>query len=249
MDSKYYKEYFKLEREHWYFRARNKIIMSHIRSLVSTGQPVSILNVGAGTGYTSELLQEFGTVTSIEYDETCCQFVRDNTNLKIENGSILELNYPANEFDLVCAFDVVEHIEDDLLGIKELKRVCKKEGIVVVTVPAHLFLWSRHDEINHHFRRYKKVQLLDLFRDEGEFIYHSYYNTWLFPFIALFRFVNNAFKLTKETDENTGSDFSVAGGNTLVTRFLFSLFLSESFFIKKHIALPFGVSIISSWKK
>lgn len=251
MDTRYYKEYFKLEREHWYFRARNKIIMNHIRGLVQDKPKSSlkILNVGAGTGYTSELLQEFGAVTSIEYEETCCEFVTENLNIQIEQGSILELAYAANEFDLVCAFDVIEHVEDDVLGVKELKRVCKKEGIVVITVPAHPFLWSRHDEINHHFRRYKKQQLLNLFGEEGNFIYHSYYNTWLFPPVALFRFLNNRFKLTKETAEDTGSDFSVIGEDSWMTSLLFKLFYSESFFIARHISLPFGVSLITSWRK
>lgn len=249
MDNRYYKEYFKLEREHWYFLARNKIIMNHICSLVGDKQPIKILNVGAGTGYTSELLQAFGEVTSIEYDEDCCAFVADNLDIQIAHGSILDLDFRTNEFDLVCAFDVIEHVEDDALSVKELKRVCKKEGIVVVTVPAHMFLWSKHDEINHHYRRYKKAQLLKLFEREGNFIYHSYYNTWLFPPVAIFRFLNNRFGLTKETEEDTGSDFSVMGKDSMITRLLFRIFYSESFFITRHIPLPFGVSLITSWRK
>lgn len=249
MNNRYYKEYFKLEREHWYFRARNKIIMSHIRGLVSDERKIKILNVGVGTGHTSELLQEFGEVISIEYDENCCQFVSETLDIQIENGSVLNLNYSSNEFDLVCAFDVIEHVGEDTLGVKELKRVCKKEGVVVITVPAYMFLWSRHDEINHHYRRYKKKQLLNLFSGEGSFIYHSYYNFWLFPPVALFRFLNNILGLTKESDKNTGSDFTVMGKDSWITRILYRIFHSESYFVTNHIPLPFGVSLMTSWRK
>ena len=223
--------------------------MSHISGLVLDKKTIKILNVGVGTGHTSELLQEFGEVISIEYDKDCCQFVSETLDIQIENGSILNLNYPSNEFDLVCAFDVIEHVEDDTQGVKELKRVCKGEGLVVITVPAYMFLWSRHDEINHHYRRYKKQQLLNLFNGEGKFVYHSYYNFWLFFPIALFRFLNNVLGLTKETDEDTGSDFTIMGKDNWISRILYRIFYSESFFIKNHISLPFGVSLITSWRK
>ena len=249
MEAKFYKEYYNLEREHWYFLARNRLIMHHIRDILSTKNKVKILNVGAGTGYTSELLKEFGKVESLEYDKDCCQFVSKNLYIEIVNGSILDLPYRENEFDLVCAFDVIEHIEDDLLGVSELKRVCKKGGFVVITVPAYMFLWSKHDEVNQHFRRYRKSEILNLFKEKGKFLYHSYYNFWLFFPVALFRILNNLFGFTKTTEENTGSDFSLHKKGSLISSFLFKVFYSESFFIKKQIPLPFGVSIISSWRK
>ena len=248
MEAAYYKEYFHLEREHWYFRARNKIIMDHINEVVEGGSDLKILNVGAGTGFTSQLLEKHGQVKSLEYDEQCFEFVKQKLDIDIDNGSILELPYDDNEFDLVCAFDVIEHVEDDRLGVEELKRVCKKKGVVVVTVPAYQFLWSKHDEVNHHFRRYKKKQLLNLFKGSGQFLYHSYYNFWLFLPIAFFRTINNIFSITKTTEEDTGSDFGVVKQDSIISKFLFKLFYSESFFVKKYIKLPFGVSLITSWK-
>jgi len=249
MDHNYYKEYFHLERTHWYFRARNGLIMDHVRSIVSEGKSLRILNVGVGTGHTSELLSQFGTVTSIEYDEDCCAFVNEQTSLTVVQGSILELDFADDSFDAVCAFDVVEHVEEDALAVQELKRVCKQAGKVVITVPAYMFLWSKHDEINHHFRRYTKSQVLALFKEQGKFIYHSYYNTLLFPPVAIFRFLNNLLGLTKTTEEETGSDFSVAGKDSWLTRLLYRVFYLESFFVKRHIRLPFGVSVMVSWEK
>ncbi len=248
MEAAYYKEYFHLEREHWYFRARNQIIMEHIDKVVAGANDLKILNVGAGTGFTSQLLEKHGTVKSLEYDKDCFDFVKGKLDIDIDNGSILELPYADHEFDVVCAFDVIEHVEDDQLGVDELKRVCKKNGVVVVTVPAYQFLWSKHDEVNHHFRRYKKNQLLRLFDDSEKFIYHSYYNFWLFLPIAFFRVINNLFSITKTTEEDTGSDFGVIKQDSIISKFLYQLFYSETFFVKRFIKLPFGVSLISSWR-
>lgn len=249
MEAAYYKEYFHLEREHWYFRARNKIIMDHIEKVVAENNKLKILNVGAGTGFTSQLLEKYGQVKSLEYDKACFDFVQEELDIDIDNGSILELPYSDDEFDLVCAFDVIEHVEDDQLGVEELKRVCKKNGSVVVTVPAFQFLWSKHDEVNHHFRRYRKNQLLQLFKGSGKLVYHSYYNFWLFPPIAFFRTLNNIFSITKSTEEDTGSDFGVIKQDSIVSKLLFKVFYSESFFVSKSIKLPFGVSLITTWKK
>lgn len=249
MEANYYKEYFVLEREHWYFLARNKLILDHIRSITEKNKVIKILNVGAGTGYTSELLQEIGDVNSIEYDEDCCEYVNQNLNIEVTHGSILELPYSDNEFDLVCAFDVIEHIEDDKQGVLELKRVCKKDGKVVITVPAYKFLWSKHDQVNHHFRRYTKTQLTKLLHGDGKILYESYYNFWLFFPISVFRIFNRIFKLTTESKDDTGSDFSVISKESVLSRFLFKIFYSESFFIKNRIKLPFGISIIVSWIK
>lgn len=249
MDAGYYKEYFHFEREHWYFQARNNIIIDHIAKVVKDKGNIKILNVGAGTGHTSQLLEKFGIVKSLEYDKDCFEFVKERLDIDIINGSILELPFDDNEFDLVCAFDVIEHIEDDQLGVDELKRVCKEGGIVSVTVPAFMFLWSNHDEVNHHYRRYTKPQLLNLFNVKEKFLFHSYYNFWLFFPIAFFRWINNFFTITKKNEHNAGSDFDVLSNFPLLSKMLYKVFYSESYFIKKFISLPVGVSVIASWQK
>ena len=81
MEAAYYKEYFHLEREHWYFRARNQIIMDHINTVVEGASNLKILNVGAGTGFTSQLLEKHGVVKSLEYDKQCFDFVKDRLDI------------------------------------------------------------------------------------------------------------------------------------------------------------------------
>ena len=164
MDINYYKEYATLERQHWWFKVRGKIISRLISASIQNkeNKPLTILNIGAATGKTSELLSKFGKVTSLEYDQDCCNYANEQFNLTIIHGSILDLPFKDEEFDLVCAFDVIEHVEDDLSGVHEMKRVCKRDGQIVLTVPAYLFLWSHHDIVNHHFRRYTLKSLKDL---------------------------------------------------------------------------------------
>ena len=170
MNINYYKEYAQLEREHWWFQVRGKIISKLILTSIETNEnkQLNILNIGAATGKTSEILSKFGKVTSLEYDKDCCDYAKQQFNMTIIHGSILELPFMDEEFDLVCAFDVIEHVEDDLLGINEMKRVCKIDGLLVLTVPAFMFLWSHHDEVNHHYRRYTLNNLKDLVKKAME---------------------------------------------------------------------------------
>jgi SAM-dependent methyltransferase len=252
MEKNYYKEYYHLEREHWWFKARAEIILSHLRKVVGDRRDLRILNVGVATGHSSELLGEFGEVESVEYDVACFEFVRDVVKIPVVNASILELPYQAGTFDLVCAFDVIEHVKEDELAVSEMFRVCKTGGVMCVTVPSFMFLWSEHDVVNHHFRRYTGRVLTDTIQknlDERKLIYQSYFNTWLFLPIAAFRILANLLTRPKKIkDDETGSDFGVLKGG-LIGKILYYIFRSETWFIKRFISLPFGVSLISTWRK
>jgi len=255
MKKEYYKDYFHHERNHWFFKARNKIITDHIRELIKksglTG-PLKILNVGVATGHTSVLLKEFGDVQSVEYDEDCYDFIKEEvTDIGLQLGTILDLDFDDKTFDLVCAFDVIEHVEEDILAVSELKRVCKQAGNVVVTVPAFMSLWSHHDVINHHIKRYKKAEFQNLFKDDTNIQYSSYFNFWLFPPVMVFRKLNNLLKITSSVakDDEVSSDLTVMSKEGFASNLIYKLFASESRRVKKFKSFPFGVSIITSWKK
>lgn len=253
MDHQYYKEYYDLERNHWWFVAREKIITNYIEKLLRDeklqGKSLKILNIGCGPGRSSEYLSKFGEVISIEYDKFCCEFASQKTGLEIIHGSITELPFEDESFDLVCAFDVIEHVEDDTLAVSEMKRVAKKEAILLITVPAYMSLWSHHDVINHHFRRYKLPQIKKLFtkNEDGKMIYTSYFNFFLFPPIYAFRQMSNLLKSGKKR-KGSGSDFE-AFKPGMLNSFLFRIMHFERKFINSSIKLPFGVSILFSWKK
>ena len=249
MDKNYFIEYYTLEREHWWFKARMEILRAQVQALKLNAQ-IKILNVGVASGATSIMLQEFGTVKSIEYDEDCFEYVRKKIpELDIERGDILNLDYENESFDLVCSFDVLEHVTDDVKAAAELKRVCKSTGHVIVTVPYWNVLWGPHDEVNHHFRRYTKKQLLKLFNSDGKIVSVTFFNFYLFPFIAFFRIISKVLpKGFLRTGKNAGSDFSVYHPKWLDT-FFFRLMRSEKYFIRKKIPLPVGVSLLLSFRK
>ena len=252
MQHEYYKEYYELERKHWWFVARERILTNYIAKLLKEKQlpqEVKILNIGCGPGRSSEYLSAFGKVTSIEYDKFCCEFASEKTGLEIIHGSITELPFDNETFDLVCAFDVIEHVEDDLKAVEEMKRVAGSNGVLLVTVPAFMSLWSHHDEVNHHYRRYKFKQLDKLFKSigGGTSIAGSYFNTFLFPPILLFRKLSNLLQSSKKR-KGAGSDFE-AFNPGIINKALYNIMKSESTLINNKFKLPFGVSIMYCWKK
>lgn len=246
MEQNYYKQYFDFERTHWWFLARAEILRSYIQNL-KFEKGIKILNVGAATGATSQWLQENGEVTSLEHEKNCIDFVKQKIDLDFVHGSVLNMPFQDKSFDLVCCFDVIEHVQDEKLAINELKRVCKKGGTILVTVPAFMHLWSLHDEINHHFRRYQLEDMKNLFgNNKGEIRFASYFNSKLYPLIYIIRKISTFFdKLFKK---NPKSDFE--GFKFSVTNKIFYKILSsEKVSLANGKTFPKGVSIILDWKK
>lgn len=247
MDNNYYRQYFDLERNHWWFKARMELLEGYIKKHIYQGQPLKILNVGAATGATSTMLCNFGVVESIEYNRDCIAFTSEKIDIPINFGDINALDFEDNQFDLVCAFDVIEHIEDHEKAIQELTRVCKKGGHVLTTVPALMDLWSEHDVINHHFRRYTLKNYQHLFGMQLKINYASYFNFYLFPPTYIFRKLSNLVNYFFP-QEKPQSDFEKVKIG-VISKLLYSIFKSELIFLKNQIKLPFGVSIFAHAQK
>ncbi len=245
MNKDYYKEYYHFERENWWFVVRYKIIDYFLGRNLKGKKDLKILNIGVATGYSTELLSKYGDVTSVEYDKDCCRFTSEMLGIDIINASITELPFADESYDLVCAFDVIEHVEDDKLGVAEMNRVTKKGGLNFITVPAFMSLWSRHDEVNFHFRRYKKKQILRLF-DKLQTVHKTYFNFFLFLPIFIFRSIVNLFPNYKKKD--TGSDFSAFSKDSFINKIFKAIFLTE-YHLLKSITFPFGVSFLYIGKK
>ena len=246
MDKGYYKQYFDFERNHWWFLARADILRSYIGGKIS-GKKVKILNVGAATGASSEWLAKYGDVTSLEYDGDCVAFVKETIGLDFVQGSILELPFGSESFDVVCCFDVLEHIEDDKAGAAELQRVCKTGGTVYATVPAGMHLWSDHDKINHHYRRYDIKQFKALFTGLGTINFVSYFNARLYRLIYGARKVLNL-KNKIFPPKKIRSDFeSIKPGVT--SKLFYNLMSGEKKKLMQGKAFNKGVSIFIEWSK
>ena len=243
MNRAFLDQYHYIERNHWWFRVRGRIIADLIRRNMSMASHPEILNVGAATGRSTELLQSFGQVQSLEYDQPCVDYCREILHLDVIQGSITALPYADASFDLVCAFDVVEHVSDDKLAVSELMRVCKPGGLVFVTVPAFMSLWSEHDEVNFHYRRYRKNQLIGMFSN-GKLHRSTYFNTLLFPPIwvarRLGRLMKRKHSAPKPDNEWMQHPF---------TDKLFGAIFSLERLLLCLINQPFGVSLAVIWKK
>ena len=137
-------------------------------------------------------------------------------------------------------------MEDDFLAVSEMKRVCKEDGIICVTVPAFMFLWSKHDEINHHIRRYTQKQLYKVFKRPENVLFSSYFNSILFIPISMMRLFSNIFAKFKTKEKKT-SDFS-ALNHKLLDKIFYGIFSMERPILSLRKRLPFGVSIILSYK-
>jgi ubiquinone/menaquinone biosynthesis C-methylase UbiE len=243
MRADFYKEYYHLERTHWWFLARKKILRDQIEKLFEGRTDLKVLNVGAALGASSQMLQKFGDVTSLEYNKDCCIFVKEVLQLDFIHGTVTDLPFQDNFFDLVCAFDVIEHVPEDALAVTEMHRVCKPGGFTFTTVPAFKFLWSEHDLINQHVRRYTMKSYLSLFRPRKCRIhFKSYFNFWLFTPIALFRMLSSGLRKNQDSRLAKSDNQRIRAG--LFSKILLRIFKSESFILKKGIPFPIGVSLM-----
>jgi ubiquinone/menaquinone biosynthesis C-methylase UbiE len=251
MEQSYFKEYYQLERENWWFTVRRKILEERIAHLLNKPTNISSLNIGAATGTTSDMLTSFGNVMSVEYDENCYQFTKSFLSTPIIQGSITELPFESNQYNLVCAFDVIEHVEDDAKAIDEMIRVCKPGGHIAITVPAYMFLWGSHDLVNHHYRRYTLKQLTSLIaQHNGSIVYTTYFNSILFIPIAIFRLIANMLeKIKGEKKATVESDHAVLGTNGFFNELLTLIFKIDYYSLKWGFRFPFGVSIMVFFQK
>ena len=248
MDLAYYKDYYKLERTHWWFVIRGQLIQRLTKRYAAKTPPLRILNVGVATGRTSELLSELGHVTSVEYEPECCKFLREELQMDVTEGSVTNLPYPEGSYDVVCAFDVIEHVDDHQTAVAELQRVCNPNGLVFVTVPAHMLLWSHHDIVNQHYRRYTRSELTALFpKKGGEVVYSSYFNALLAGPVLLLRWLTRLIPKSWIRKE-AGSDFTILADDSLLNK-LFYKILAAEVKLMPHVSLPTGTSAFCLWQK
>lgn len=256
MDKEFYKEYYYLERENWWFKARLEILeMLLKKEILSQHQDknaIKILNAGVATGATSLMLEKYAETTSLEYDKDCCAMLKELVGIDAVNASLTELPFEDNSFDLVCAFDVIEHIEDHETAMAEINRVLKPNGQVFLTVPAFNFLWSSHDEINHHMRRYTASSLTQVVEgNQFNTQFKSYFNFFLFLPIAAVRLFSSFLEKMKGSfsKKELQSDFKKIKTGNFINKILYFIFKMEKPLLSMKVRFPFGVSLMIIGKK
>lgn len=243
MEEILYREMFELESSHWWFVARREIVLAHINQFLPSKKGNQILDVGCGTGAFLEYLEHFGVVHGLDASSTAIQFCHQRGKHRVQKGNLPD-SIPFNEesFNLITTLDVLEHIDDDFLSIKKIYRLLKRKGVFLCTVPAFPFLWSGHDNIHHHFRRYFMKGLKEKLMGAGfKIIKISYYNIFLFPIIALIR-------LARKTNPKLQYASDAQMPPFILNSCLKHLLVSEKYLLK-YINLPFGVSMIAVCEK
>tara|TARA_B100000780_G_scaffold205091_1_gene145730 strand:- start:807 stop:1523 length:717 start_codon:yes stop_codon:yes gene_type:complete len=237
MEKSVYLRHIDNENKHWWFKARREILKSQIK--LNCKKRISILDFGSGSGTNINMLSDFGKVDVYEKDKTTSNFLKKRYTKK--GIKIIKECFSNKKYDLILAADVIEHIKNDKKIIKKLHKILKKNGLIIVTVPAFQFLYSKKDEVLKHFRRYNSVNLRKLFNSKFKIIKLSYYNFLLFIPITItimfFKFFNIQFIDSVEKKPNN-----------IINTIFYQIFKIEKY-ILKYLCLPFGVSILSIFKK
>lgn len=187
MDRDYELQTHRAEDRHWWYRGRRTVLERVIAGLPLPARP-RILDAGCGSGRNMVDLSRHGPVTGVELSETSVEIARGRGVGEVLAGSVLEMPFDADSFDLAVSLDVIEHLEDDLAALRELRRTVAPGGLLLVTVPAYPWLWSAHDEINHHYRRYTRRSLQCVAEQAGwQQLRTTYFNSLLLPVAIVLR--------------------------------------------------------------
>jgi SAM-dependent methyltransferase len=166
MDERLMKAMLDVDEQHWWYRGRRRIIRAELARLPLPGG-ARVLDAGCGSGRTLEELREYGEVCGIELNPGAAEVARGRGGFDVRIGRLEQLPWEPATFDLITCLDVIEHTPDDRATLRELRRVAKPGGWLLVTVPAYQALWSSHDEANHHYRRYARRTLSSAAVDAG----------------------------------------------------------------------------------
>jgi len=232
-----YRKMAQTEDDHWWFVGRRAIISKVIESLSLPNQ-ARILEIGAGTGGNLGMLRRFGDVSASELDDFAREHAIHKTGIQVRKARLPDLlPFQTKHFDLICLFDVLEHVEDDVGALRAIMQFLKPQGCVLITVPAHQWLWGMHDIEVHHFRRYSAQQLQRIISQAGyRAAKLSYFNAIMFPLIAASRLGDRL--LSRRSATGTGMPPG------LVNAFLSTLFSMEAHLITRA-RIPFGVSLLA----
>jgi SAM-dependent methyltransferase len=239
MDRNYELQTHQAEDRHWWYRGRRRVLDAVISGL-ALGPQTRILDAGCGSGRNMLDLARYGEVTGIELSDTSVALACELHTGEVLQGSILDMPFTTDSFDLAVCLDVVEHLQDDRQALSELRRVVAPGGSLLVTVPAYERLWSTHDEINHHHRRYNRRTLLQAAEDAGwKCSLTTHFNSLLLPIAALLRALDRLHTNTAESSLDLW--IPPAPINSLL-----QLPLNlEATLIKRGLHIPAGLSLLA----
>jgi SAM-dependent methyltransferase len=226
-----------LEDTLWWLQGRKHIIRNYLQEASIEKKIEKIMDVGCGSGGNFDVLAEFAKVVGVDRSHPLV--------MRARSRGIAEAVYEEDFFDLpgydkidlFTLFDVLEHIKNDFEFFKKLKRIAPPNHMVLISVPACQFLYSDHDRLLHHYRRYSRKTINALLRDNGyEIAGSSYFMFFLFPFALLSRFKEKVMRLFKKKQTSV----SVGEVPNWINRILTKILYIESRF-SRHFSFPIGL--------
>ena len=235
MEEELYQQFYEIENTHWWFAARRRILVRYLLHHATTSRRLKLLDVGCGTGAILAEVSRYFDAYGMDASPLAIEFCRKRGLSKLFVGNLDA--FPGTErFDIITLLDVIEHIDDDGDALRQAYGRLNEEGAILVTVPAYQWLWSSHDVVNHHKRRYTRTTLARVVSGAGFRIHHlTYFNTLLFP-VALLRRV-----FARASDKQQADDFRVPARP--VNTALSGIFGVEQYALL-HTTLPFGLSLL-----
>jgi SAM-dependent methyltransferase len=247
-----YEVMFDVEDDHWWFVGRRAIVFAQIEKALEPS-PNSrgmldrrmldrrILDIGCGTGATLDHLKRLGEVQGIDLSPIPLSYARRRGHNRVLRASATALPFENESFELVTALDVIEHLDDDIKGLSEIRRVLKPHAPAIIFVPAFQVLWGPNDDQSGHKRRYRIDQLRrSVEAAELRVERLSYANIAMFLPILLGRRVLTYLGRSEQAENRIN--------HPLINKMLSRIFSSEANWLRRH-SLPFGVSIICVARK
>lgn len=227
-----------LDQTHWWYVARRRVLSDFVVRVIRPPKDARILEIGCGTGHNFGMLGAFGTVDGLEIDDAARAIASKRLGRPVGTAPLPGLDGVADaSYDLIALLDVLEHVEADEAALASIRKKLKPGGRILVTVPANRWMWSAHDTVHHHFRRYNGGTLRGVISRAGLKVdTMTHFNSVLFPLAATFRLVG---KLTGREEADDAQP--AAPLNSLFT----GLFGLERHLVGR-VPMPFGVSLLAA---
>lgn len=236
MEAEVYKHVFHIEENLWWYRGRRDVCFGLLDRHLSDSKEREILDVGCGTGYNLTFLERYGRTHGVDMSSEALSFCRKRGVERVTLHKAEDLPYESQSFDLLTAFDVLEHIEDDRAALLEFKRLLKPDGQMLIYTPALPWLFNDHDRRVHHKRRYLREELREKLETAGfEIVHLSYVNLFILPVVLLARLFF-ALRPRHHAEMNVPPE---------PFNWLFSKLCWLESFLVNTITLPYGMTLVA----
>ena len=245
METKLYNQIQAIEQTHWWYVARRKIVFDWVFRTLADYPAARMLDIGCGTGFNMEQMRARcgGQVVGLDLSTDALTFCRSRNLPGLVGGDSTCSPFRSASFDVIMALDLIEHLDDDQVALREFARLLRPGGALIIFAPAFNFLWGLQDEVSHHRRRYSMGELRGKLERAGLCIGRlTYANTFLFPLIwagrVALRFFGSGPQVVSENDLHPG------WSNGLLQ----AIFAAEGPLLR-HVNFPVGVSLLCVARK